>query len=137
MECVCMDAVTVAPVKAGLVELRHGVKTRAHINAKASLPFAVNSRGVLVHRVRSLGVYLSNDGTYSHHSAHYYCGAFAGGVSLTAEPKPDAIVCQVCESRCHYLGLPSAEQLVGRHVHVGRKIGIATCCPGITSEVPA
>jgi hypothetical protein len=124
-------------MKSGFVELRPPKGSRPDIQAKTSLPFAVNSRGVLVHRVRSLGVYLADDGAYSHHSAHCYCGAFAGGVSLVAAPDPDAIVCQVCESRCHYLGLPSAEELVGRHVHVGRKIAIANCCPGVIKEQPS
>lgn len=118
-----------------MVDLNHRHSKRmADIDARKSLPFAVNSRGVLVHRVRSLGIFLSIDGAYSHHSAHYHCNAFASGVSLVAEPDQAAIVCHVCEARCKYLGLPSAEELVGRHVHVGRKVAIANCCSGVVVD---
>ena len=118
-----------------LVDLRPFSKGLADVYAAEALPFAVNPRGVLVHRVKSVGVYHSDNGSYSHHSVHYHCNSFASGVSLAAEPDEKAIVCQVCENRCHYLGLPSAAELVGRHVHVGRKVAIANCCPDVKAEL--
>lgn len=107
----------------------------ADMSAKSSLPFAVNPRGVLVHRVRGFGVFFSKDGNYSHHTAHYHCNNFAHGVKLVAVPDESAIVCQACESRCHYLGLPSADEIAGRHVHVGRKVAIANCHPEVIVDL--
>lgn len=42
---------------------------------------------------------------------------------------------QACESRCHYLGLPSADEIAGRHVHVGRKVAIANCHPEVIVDL--
>lgn len=121
---------------AGLVELPHGLKVYSKIKAISALPFAVNSRGVLVHRTRGISIHHNSDGTFSHHSCHYYCGAFAHGVTLVAAPDEAAIVCMHCEARCNVLGLPSATEIVGRHVHVGGKRAFAICHPEVIFEQP-
>ena len=97
------------------------------VNWKKALPFFFNPRGVLIHRVRWASTILY-DGTVSHHSAHYWCGNSGLRGTFLAEPLEDQLLCQFCEARAVAARQPSADQLCGRHIHVGRAKAVQTCC---------
>jgi hypothetical protein len=99
-----------------------------HIHWIKSLPFFANPRGVLIHRVESVTTYLHKSGR-AHKAVHYLCSAAttADGEFL-AEPPANRLVCHACERVAKQKGLPSADRLVGRHVHVGRLRPERMCC---------
>ncbi len=102
--------------------------TRAHA-------FAVNPRGVLIHRVRHVTTHLF-DGAESHHSMHYLCGngtCFEIGSEddvLVPDPPADRLLCERCEEIARRQKMPSGDELAGRHVHRGVLVPKQTCCGG-------
>ena len=111
------------------LEQRAGRLDRVSALWRTCRPFVENARGVLIHRPRSVTTY------HVHRNAHtaiaYWCGATAQVtrfVSFIDEPPVDALLCTACETRAVNIGLPPASELVGRHVHLGRVVGIRTCC---------
>lgn len=96
---------------------------------RMALPFFINNRGILIHRVRSVRSFL-RDGELNHSSIKYLCGnnGSLGDGSLISEPPADRLVCAACEAFAFAHGLPSADQLVGRHCHVGKIRAEQTCC---------
>jgi hypothetical protein len=93
-----------------------------------SLPFFQNERGMLAHRVKSIAEHY-RDGVLSHRSVDYLCGNGTGvraGGEFLAEPT--RLLCAFCEFRAQQAKLPSADRLVGRHVHIGRLRVEQTCC---------
>ena len=92
-------------------------------------PFIENSRGVLIHRPQSVST-ITMLGK-AHLGIKYWCGnGTAGKRSLTflSEPPPGALLCAACEARATAAGLPSAEALAGRHVHLGKVVAVQLCC---------
>ncbi len=94
------------------------------------LPFVENSRGALIHRPR-------NGATYNLHDKPHNCVTFWCGLSVSTSKKnltfltvPPAgkILCERCEDAAVKAGLPSADELAGRHVHKGGVVAVATCC---------
>lgn len=96
----------------------------------SSAPFVENSRGVLIHRPRSGAIY--NIHKNPHIGVRFWCGmaTTSSGTNLTFldSPPDDKILCARCEEFAAKNGLPSADSLAGRHVHVGRTIAAITCC---------
>ena len=92
-------------------------------------PFVENTRGILIHRPRSVTTHTLL--RKSHFSVNYWCGNSAnnnsGNLTFMEAPPVDAIVCERCEQLAIEAGLPSAEELAGRHVHIGRLKAILTC----------
>lgn len=105
-------------------EVRHGNRLW-----KKTLPFNVNPRGVLIHRVR-LGLSILYHGEHSHDCVHYWCTNQSNGegVSLTDDPPEGRLLCEICERNAVAAGEPSADELCGRHVHVGVMKAHRTCC---------
>lgn len=98
---------------------------------KSCLPFVENTRGVLIHRPRCVATHKVAERWPSHIAIHYYCGAVAtGGRHLTFLTKPptSAILCAGCERNALKAGLPSADTLAGRHVHIGGVKAFKHCC---------
>lgn len=95
---------------------------------KKVVPFAVNLRGVLIHRVRSAGTFINLDGTLRHEVADYWCGNSGLRVQFVADPPEDRLLCVFCEAKAIAAGELSADELAGRHVHIGRVRGVRTCC---------
>lgn len=96
---------------------------------KSSLPFFVNRRGYMIHRVRSAASHLW-DGEFSHSTVHYFCGN-SGRIQygdLYSDPPAERLLCELCELLAKKAGLPSADELAGRHVHVGKLRAERTCC---------
>lgn len=93
-------------------------------------PFIENSRGVLIHRPRHGATY--NVHKYPHVAINFWCGmtVSSDGKNLTflAAPPEGKILCARCEAIAVANGLLSADELAGRHVHVGRTVAMATCC---------
>lgn len=95
------------------------------------LPFVENSRGVLIHRPRTGATYnIHKSGP--HVGIGFWCGMSVScdGKNLTFHATPPAgrIVCARCEAAAVASGMPSADELAGHHVHIGRTITAPTCC---------
>jgi len=67
---------------------------------KKSLPFLVNPRAYLVHRVRAASSHVFN-GEHRHDTADYWCGNIGRG-EFVAEPPEGSLLCAACEAaaRC-------------------------------------
>jgi hypothetical protein len=102
---------------------------QSQVNWKKCVPFFFNPRGVLVHRIRFATTYL-NDGKVRHHSAHYWCGNTGLRGEFLELPLEGQLLCILCEAKAVAFGQPSADQLCGRHIHVGRAKAVQTCCIG-------
>ena len=93
-------------------------------------PFVENSRGVLIHRPRKGMTY--NIRKRTHAGITFWCGMAACGdgkkFTFLDAPPPGRIVCEKCEAAAVKAGLPSADELAGKHVHKGRTVAVATCC---------
>ena len=93
-------------------------------------PFVENKRGVLIHRPRSAETF------HLHKKPHigisFWCGMSVtddgGKLTLLDAPPEDSILCERCEAAAVKAGLPTADQLAGRHVHKGRTVAVVTCC---------
>lgn len=97
---------------------------------KSCKPFVNNTRALLVHRPRQITVHklAQHD---PHLAVHYYCGNSACGVDnfeFMDSPPEDKLVCEKCEALAIAAGLPSSDELVGHHVHIGRTFAKQTCC---------
>lgn len=94
-------------------------------------PFVENTRAVLIHRVRHVGVHKISDKWPAHLAVHAWCGtAYTGLKKFTFldEPPHGRLLCERCEAIAVKHDQPSAEQLVGRHVHFGKVVAQQTCC---------
>ena len=108
-----------------------------HISAKqapwkACLPFVDNSRATLIHRPRSGSTY--NIHKKPHIAVSFWCGytvtASDGHLAFLDSPPDGKILCEKCEAAAVKNGLPSADELAGKHVHKGRTVAVVTCCSG-------
>jgi hypothetical protein len=103
----------------------------SHVVWKKSLPFFVNTRGFLTHRV-SWVYSIIYKGELSHTAVGYLCGN--SGIEGTGhglfyeDPPADRLLCELCENIAIRRRLPTADQLAGRHIHVGRIRVEQTCC---------
>lgn len=97
---------------------------------KESLPFVENKAGILIHRPRKVNCH--NKLTNPHISITYYCGGMASGnfekLTFLSEPAETDLLCAACEARAVMAGLPTASDLAGRHVHIGKLKAIKVCC---------
>lgn len=96
-----------------------------------SLPFFHASAGILLHRVSSVLDFIQG-GKVTHTAVHYLCGNTSfvrRGAEFVADPqKAGRLVCTACEFRAQRQRLPSADKIVGHHVHVGRLLAVQMCC---------
>ena len=94
------------------------------------LPFFINYRGVLIHRVHYIITHLRDDGTPRHASVGYWCnntGSPRNG-KLLAEPPESRLVCSMCEAKAVAAGELRSSELIGKHVHIGRMKPVRICC---------
>ena len=95
-----------------------------------SLPFCVNPRGQLIHRVRFAGTHFSNydgRGPHSHDGCTYWCSNIGRG-DFTDDPPADRLLCAYCEAKAVAHGEKTADELAGRHVHIGHLKPVRDCC---------
>lgn len=92
-------------------------------------PFNVNPRGYLVHRVKCGRSYFWY-GEYSHDAVTHWCGnaTTSNGISLTDKPPENRLLCARCERLAVAAGLPSADELAGKHIHLGAIKVHRECC---------
>lgn len=92
-------------------------------------PFNVNPRGILIHRIRYGHTHFSN-GRRHHDSVTYWCGNQTNGegVGITADPPADRLLCAICEAKAVAAGEKPADELAGRHVHIGEVRAKRLCC---------
>jgi len=92
-------------------------------------PFVDNSRAQLIHRPREVSLFKASWGR--HTSVHYWCGNCSSGENIFTfidsydGPK---LLCQRCEDNAVKAGLPSADSLIGKHIHQGKLVPVQTCC---------
>jgi len=115
------------PYKGGRGEMKlidSNKRTNAATNFTESAPFLRNHRAILIHRPVSAGLYeLKSFG--SHIAVKCFCGATFSGthqLEFVNEPNEDEVVCNACEQRAIMRGMPSSEEIVGRHVHTGKMV---------------
>jgi hypothetical protein len=97
---------------------------------KSSLPFVENSRGVLIHRPRAVTQYKL--GRWPEHiGIGYWCGNSVSGnknITFLSEPPTGKLLCAICEARATLAGRPSADNICGKHIHLGRVVAVQVCC---------
>jgi len=98
-----------------------------------SLPFVQNTRGVLIHRPRYVQIF--NFHKSAHMAVGHLCGSGTTGpitekshIKFLPTPPDGSIMCERCESFAVTFGMPSASELAGKHVHVGKLKAVITCC---------
>lgn len=98
---------------------------------KKSLPFFDNPRGVLIHRVESVTTFNVNDDR-PHIAVRYVCGNSTTDDDtkehFLAAPPANRLLCARCEFIAKQTRRPSADEIVGRHVHIGRVVAERVCC---------
>lgn len=126
-----------------LVELQ--VKKDPHrendrIHWPTSQPFIVNPRAILIHRIRYGTSFRRIDGTWSHDTVETWCGngfnsmGAVGSDIIVADPPKSKLLCARCELIAVQAGEKSADELTGRHVHIGRVRAFRTCCHEIKNK---
>lgn len=117
------------------LEKAKGAKHPQEFRWTSCAPFVENSRGVLIHRPRT-GSTFNLHRTGPHVGLGYWCGMHTAsdGKNLTflSAPPEGRILCERCETIAVANGLPSADELAGRHVHKGGVVAVVTCCDRAT-----
>lgn len=95
-------------------------------------PFVDNTRAVLIHRVRHLAEHKISERWPGHFSVVAWCGnSFTGQpkkFTFLDAPPQGRLLCERCEAASFAAGEPTAESIVGRHVHLGKVVAVQTCC---------
>ena len=96
-------------------------------------PFVINSRGLLVHRPKSLGLHCVHEdfGGSRHEHCEYWCGNSSndtGNLTYLNDVESHLVLCTKCEASAVAAGRRRAEEIVGRHVHIGGIRAVAHCC---------
>ena len=108
---------------------RHAMHRDKILPWSSCAPFVENSRGVLIHRPRSAQTITIH--REPHKAIHYWCGNGVAGkrnLSFLSAPPEDKLLCARCEAQAVKAGLPSAAELTGRHVHLGKVVAVRVCC---------
>lgn len=91
-------------------------------------PFVLNSRAILIHRARWAVIHHVEEEP-RHCSVHLWCGnSFNRTITFIEDVPRDRILCERCEMIAVLNGQLPADELCGRHVHVGRLRAFRTCC---------
>lgn len=101
-------------------------------------PFVENTRAVLIHRVRYVGEHRISKKYEPHLAVETWCGTVYTGMrkfTFLDDLPAGRLLCQRCEVAAIANDQPSAEQLVGRHVHLGKVVAQQVCCQA-TKEQP-
>ena len=98
---------------------------------KEASPFIENSRAVLIHRPRYVSTHKIGEKWKAHISVECWCGnTFSGTKKFTFldAPPEGKLLCARCEEMATKRNLPTAHELAGRHVHLGRVVPQQICC---------
>jgi hypothetical protein len=113
------------------VELQKDKRARSGMRWTACEPFVDNSRAVLIHRVRYVTTYKIGPKYNAHLAVGCWCGNTMTGTTkftFMATPPDERIVCARCEEKAVEAGLPTADQLAGKHIHTGKVVAVRLCC---------
>lgn len=94
-------------------------------------PFVENQRGVLIHRPKHVTRYQISSRWKPHLAVGYLCGAGTVGdkhLTFLTDVPSNRFLCHMCEAIAAKSGLPSADIICGRHVHVGKVVARQVCC---------
>lgn len=109
-------------------------KTKGHVTHWLSCaPFVENKRGVLIHRPRTGMTVTISERWRPHIALGFWCGMSATGTkkfTFLDVPPENGLLCERCEQMAVKNGLPSADELAGRHVHIGKCVPVRQCCSG-------
>ncbi len=108
-------------------EWRGGVAHNGFL--RSSEPFVENSRGILIHRPRSVDFY-QIPSRPPHLAIHYWCGAQTTGtknLTFLSAPPDGRLVCHACENRALMAKQKSSTELAGRHVCTGKLRAYNSC----------
>lgn len=101
------------------------------IDYEESVPFFLNQRGVLVHRVKSLYQLTATWQEEPWWIVDYWCENFGrtdkNDLGMLEDPG-DRLICTRCEANAIAHGLPTSSELVGRHICTGTMRPVNTCC---------
>lgn len=119
-----------------MIELKLPLKKRAtkpnyqHMAWSSCLPFIDNKMSLLIHRPREVSTF--NSLRKSHIAIKAFCGnTFCGTDKFTflaSLSESGKLLCERCEINAVIKGLPSAFELNGKHVHLGKVKAVRTCC---------
>jgi len=119
-------------IKLDTKKVKHGISTWL-----SCPPFVQNSKAVLIHRPRFVSTYKIGEKWKSHIGIGHYCGNSACGnkkFTFLDTLSDEMILCAVCENNALLAGLPSAESIVGKHVHIGGVKAVKHCCIDMECE---
>ena len=94
-------------------------------------PFVENARAVLIHRPRYVDVHQISEKYAPHLAVETWCGTgYTGTKKFTFLDRiPDGrLLCQRCEVNAFAHDQPTAESIMGHHVHLGHVVAQQTCC---------
>jgi len=94
-------------------------------------PFIENSNATLIHRPRRVSTHKLGAWRKAHIGMNCWCGtSFSGTKKFTFldAPPEGKLLCARCEYMAQKNGLPSADSLAGRHVHLGGVVAVQKCC---------
>lgn len=94
-------------------------------------PFLENTRGVLIHRIRHVTAIKTGARWKTHLAVRCWCGNSMTGTknfTFLSAPPDGKIVCARCEDAAIEAGLPTSDQLAGKHVHTGGVVVARRCC---------
>ncbi len=112
------------PLKPSTFQRRHGISVW-----ESCAPFVDNARAMLIHRPRAVTIY--NCLGKPHMAVNAWCGnGFTGTNKFTFLDSLDGskFVCARCEAAAITAGLPSADELSGKHIHKGKVVAVQICC---------
>ncbi len=92
-------------------------------------PFVDNDRAQLIHRPKNVTMYKLLE--KRHLAVTFLCGSASSGTdkfTFIDSLNGNKLVCARCEAIAKKLNLPSADELSGMHIHVGKLVPIQTCC---------
>ena len=116
------------PLKTKAFNRKHGTPW------SSCAPFVDNAQALLLHRPRYVTIYRSLG--EPHLAVHMWCGSGQCGTDkFTFIDSYDGskLLCKRCEENAVKQGLPSADELLGKHIHLGKIVAQQVCC--IPSEV--
>ncbi len=92
------------------------------------MPFSVNPRGVLVHRVKFVCSHFDVFDQEMRHTTHQWCGNMAHATELVSVPPDGRLLCARCEAAAVKAGEKPSAELVGKHVCLGAIRAKRLCC---------
>lgn len=111
------------PLKQKQFNRRHGTPW------SSCAPFVDNDKAILLHRPKCVTVFKCGNRP-SHLAVENWCGNTATGTdkfTFLDSYDGEKLLCSRCEENATAQGMPSADELCGKHIHKGKLIAKQTC----------